>query len=107
MDVFQAIAEDRRRAILGLLRDREMSVSDVAAQFDVTQPAISQHLKVLREAGLVSQRRVGTRHLYTATPEGFADLHTFLASFLDASLERLKEVAEAEEMSGGRDAERN
>ena len=107
MSVFQAIAEDRRREILGLLRDRELSVGDVAARFDVTQPAISQHLKVLRNAGLVSARRDGTRHMYSARPEGFADLHRFLASFLPEGLERLKQAAEAEERSGARDADRN
>ena len=107
MRVFQAIADDRRREILGLLRDRELSVGEVAAHFDITQPAISQHLKVLRTAGLVHERREGARRLYSARPEGFADLHDFLTGFFDDRLERLKEVVEAEARSTDRDAERN
>ena len=107
MSVFQALAEERRREILALLRDRELGVGEVAARFDVTQPAISQHLRVLREAGLVAERREGTRHLFSARSEGFAPLHEFLAGFLDSGLDRLKAAAEAEEASGARDAERN
>jgi DNA-binding transcriptional ArsR family regulator len=107
MSVFQAIAEPRRREILQLLRDRELSVGEVATRFDVTQPAISQHLKVLKSAGLVSERRDGTRHIYSARREGLGELHDFLADFFDEGLERLKHAAEAEERSGARDAERN
>lgn len=107
MSVFQAIAESRRREILSLLRDRELSVGEVASRFDVTQPAISQHLKVLRTAGLVSERRDGTRHLFRARPEGLVALHDFLTDFFEEGLERLKHAAEAEERSGARDAERN
>jgi DNA-binding transcriptional ArsR family regulator len=107
MSVFQAIADDRRREILKLLGDRELSVGEVASRFEVTQPAISQHLKVLREAGLVRERREGTRHIYSARVEGFTDLHDFLASFFDERLEQLKDAAEAEERTGVRDAERN
>ena len=107
MALFRAIAVDRRREILRLLRDRELSVGEVASQFDLTQPAISQHLRVLERAGLVNERREGTRHLYTARREGLAELHEFLAEFLPEGLERLKAEAEAEERSGTRDAERN
>ena len=107
MSVFHAIADDRRREILDLLRDRELSVGEVASGFDVTQPAISQHLRVLREAGLVRERRDGARRLYSARPEGLADLHDFLARFFDDRLERLKAAAEAEVTSDARDAKRN
>ncbi len=107
MSLFRAIAVDRRREILRLLRDRELSVGEVAAEFSVTQPAISQHLRVLEHAGLVCERREGTRHLYRARREGLAELHDFLAEFFDEGLERLKHAAEAEERSGTRDAERN
>jgi DNA-binding transcriptional ArsR family regulator len=105
--VFQALAESRRRQILRLLRDRELSVGEVASRFDVTQPAISQHLKVLKGAGLVTERRDGTRHIYRARREGLGELHDFLADFFEEGLERLKHAAEAEERSGARDAERN
>jgi DNA-binding transcriptional ArsR family regulator len=107
MSAFQAIAPDRRREILTLLREHELSVGELAARVGVTQPAVSQHLRVLRDAGLVSERREGTRHLLRARPEGLAELREFLAGFFDERLERLKQAAEAEERSGARDAERN
>lgn len=94
----QAIAERRRREILELLRDRELTAGEIAAHFaeEVTRPAISQHLKVLRDAGLVSERRDGRRRLYRARPEGFAELRAYLERMWDARLERLKRGAEAE-----------
>jgi DNA-binding transcriptional ArsR family regulator len=107
MTVFQAIAQPRRREILRLLQARELTVGEVASHFSVTQPAISQHLKVLKNAGLVSERRDGTRHIYRTRPAGLRDLQSFLADFLNEGLERLKEAAEAEERSGARDAGRN
>jgi DNA-binding transcriptional ArsR family regulator len=107
MEVFEAIAQPTRREILRLLVDGELSAGTVASRFSVTQPAISQHLRVLREAGLVNERREGTRRLYRVRPEGLTDLHSFLADFFDERLERLKDAAEAEERSGARDAERN
>src|SRR5205085_8537777 len=108
MEVFDAIAQPKRREILRLLARGEMSAGDVASRFDVTQPAISQHLKALKRAGLVDERRDGTRRLYSVRPEGLADLHAFLAEVLPAGLERLKRAAEAEERrSGARRARRN
>jgi DNA-binding transcriptional ArsR family regulator len=96
-DVLQAIAEPRRRDILVLIRADELAAGEIAAHFDVTRPAISQHLQVLMAAGLVSMRKDGTRRLYQARPEGLADLRAFLESFWDDRLLRLKEAAEAEE----------
>src|SRR5216684_8427881 len=108
MEVFEAIAQPTRREILRLLAAGERSAGEVAAQFSVTQPAISQHLKVLREVGLISERREGTRRLYSMRPEGMADLHNFLAEVLPASLERLKQAAEEEEREAdARHPERN
>lgn len=101
MEVFEALAQPTRREILRMLSGRELSAGEVASRFSVTQPAISQHLKVLREAGLVSERRDGTRRLYSVRPEGLADLHSFLAEVLPVSLERLKRAAEEEERSAG------
>ena len=95
--VLQAIAEPRRREILMLIRTGELASGDIAAHFDVTRPAISQHLQVLSAAGLVSVRKDGTRRLYQARPEGLAELRTFLESFWDDRLLRLKQAAEAEE----------
>jgi DNA-binding transcriptional ArsR family regulator len=109
MEVFEAIAQPTRREILRLLADGERSAGDVASRFAVTQPAISQHLKVLREAGLVSERRDGARRLYSVRPEGLTDLHGFLADLLPSGLQRLKRAAEEEEGKGARarDARRN
>jgi DNA-binding transcriptional ArsR family regulator len=108
MEVFEAIAQPKRREIMQLLAGGERSAGEVASRFAVTQPAISQHLKVLKETGLVSERRDGTRRLYSVRPEGLADLHSFLAQVLPAGLERLKQAAEEEEGStGAHDARRN
>src|ERR1700716_2568562 len=97
MEVFEALAQPKRREILRLLAGGEMSAGEVASRFAVTQPAISQHLKVLKETGLISERREGTRRLYSVRPEGLADLHTFLAEVLPAGLDRLKRAAETEQ----------
>ena len=93
----KAIAEPRRRAILRLVRDEELSSGDIAAQFDVTGPAISQHLGVLKDAGLVTERREGTRRLYLARPEGLRDVRAFVEDFWDDGLDRLREVAEQDQ----------
>jgi DNA-binding transcriptional ArsR family regulator len=101
--VLQAIAEPRRREILMLIRTSELASGDIAAHFDVTRPAISQHLQVLTAAGLVSVRKDGTRRLYQARPEGLTDLRVFLESFWDERLRHLKQAAEAEERRIRRD----
>lgn len=101
-DALQALAEPKRRRILTLIRDRELAVGEIAAQFDVTRPAISQHLRVLKEAGLVTDRREGTRRYYRAVPEGLAELRAFVEGFWDLRLEALKDAAEAEERQNRR-----
>jgi DNA-binding transcriptional ArsR family regulator len=93
----KAIAEPRRREILTLVRSRELSAGEIAARFAVSRPAVSQHLGVLKEAGLVSERREGTRRLYRARPAGLAELRRFLEGFWDARLEDLKREVEQEE----------
>jgi DNA-binding transcriptional ArsR family regulator len=95
----KAIAEPRRRRILTLVRDGELSSGEIAAQFDVTRPAVSQHLNVLKEAGLVSERRNGTRRLYRARPEGLTELKAFLEGFWDERLEPLEHEAERTDTS--------
>ena len=108
MEVFEAIAQPKRREILRLLAAGERPAGDIAANFAVTQPAISQHLKVLKTAGLVKERRDGTRRLYSVRAEGLSDLHGFLADVLPGRLEELKRVVEEDQRSGrGRDARRN
>ncbi|MBA2254424.1 MAG: helix-turn-helix transcriptional regulator [Chloroflexi bacterium] len=93
----RAIAEPRRRRILVLVREGEMSAGEIARQFDVSWPAVSQHLAVLKEAGLVSERRAGTRRLYRARREGLTELRSFLEGFWDERLGKLKREAEIEE----------
>ena len=93
----KAIAAPRRRQILALVRDDELTAGAIASHFDVTRPAISQHLNVLKEAGLVSERRNGTRRLYRARPEGLAELREFLEDFWSDRLDALKREAEKEE----------
>jgi DNA-binding transcriptional ArsR family regulator len=95
--VLHAIAEPRRRRILELVGGRELTAGEIAARFDVTRPAISQHLTVLSEAGLVSVRREGTRRIYRARPEGLSELREYLDEFWSVRLDRLKAVAERAE----------
>lgn len=97
MDAFQALAEPRRREILRLVWHREMAAGDIATRFDVTRPAISQHLRVLKRSGLLKERRDGTRRLYRARPETVAELRAYLEEFWETSLRRLGAEAEAEE----------
>jgi DNA-binding transcriptional ArsR family regulator len=93
----RAIAEPSRRAILRLVWNEEMSAGDIASHFDVSRPAISQHLRVLRQAGLVAERREGTRRLYRARAEALAELREFLEGFWEGRLTLLKHAAEADE----------
>lgn len=95
--VARAIAEPRRREILTLVRDGEMSAGEIASRFEVSRPAISQHLAVLREAGLLSERRDGTRRFYQAEPQALGGLRDFLNQFWTDRLERLKLAAELEQ----------
>jgi DNA-binding transcriptional ArsR family regulator len=94
----KAIAEPRRRAILRLVWSHELPASGIAERFpDVSRPAISQHLAVLREADLVTERRDGTRRLYRANAQTMAELREFLDDYWTSGLERLRDVAEAAE----------
>jgi DNA-binding transcriptional ArsR family regulator len=92
--VLKAIAEPRRRAILELVTRHELPAGEIAARFDVTRPAISQHLTVLKEAGLVVERRDGTRRLYRARPEALAELRAFLDRLWGDALDAFKSRAE-------------
>ncbi len=93
----RAIADPRRREILRLVWDTELPAGAIAARFsEITRPAISQHLRVLREAGLVSERRAGTRRLYRARPEKLAELRAYLDDFWGERFGALKRAAERE-----------
>jgi DNA-binding transcriptional ArsR family regulator len=94
----KALAEPRRREILRLVWSHELSAGDIADRFpDVTRPAISQHLTLLKEADLVAERREGTRRLYRANLDTMAELRAFLDDYWTSGLERLRDVAEAAE----------
>ena len=81
----RAIAEPRRREILRLVRQTEMPAGTIASHFEVTRPAISQHLRVLLDAGLLTERRQGTRRLYRARPEGLTELREYVAAIATPS----------------------
>jgi DNA-binding transcriptional ArsR family regulator len=91
----KALAEPNRRAILRLVADDSRSVGEIASHLDITAQAVSRHLKVLREAGLVAERREGTRHLFVVRPDGFAAVQDFLADFWTRQLGQLKAAAES------------
>ncbi len=101
MDVaLKALAEPRRREILRLVWTRELPATEIAARFhDVTRPAVSQHLKVLREAKLIDERRDGTRRLYRVNQDEMAKLRDYLDEYWTSGLERLREVSEAAEQA--------
>ncbi len=92
----RALADPQRRRILRLIRAREVPAGEIARAFTISRPAVSQHLAVLRGAGLVHERRDGTKRLYRARPEGAAELRAWLETFWDDRLDRLREAAEAE-----------
>jgi DNA-binding transcriptional ArsR family regulator len=89
MDALQVVAEPRRRAILQLVWSEELAAGDIAAHFDVSFPAVSQHLGVLRDAGLVSMRREGRARLYRADPKALGPLRPMLEKMWNENLDRL------------------
>ncbi len=95
-EALKAIAEPRRRAILRLVANEELAAGEIAAAFDVTRTAVSQHLTVLRHAGLLTERRDGTRRLYRARPDGLAGLREFLDDMWAASLDAARRLVEAD-----------
>lgn len=91
-----AIAEPRRRELLAILKEQgPLPVGLLASKVDVSQQAVSLHLKVLEEAGLVSARRSGTKHLYAVRPEGFRPIQDFVSEFWNAKLAKLKRNVES------------
>lgn len=95
-DALRALAEPRRRAILRLVAHDELPAGRIAEEFDVTRTAVSQHLSVLKAAGLLHERREGTRRLYRARPEGLAGLQEFLDGMWATSLDTARRLVEAE-----------
>lgn len=95
-EAIAAASEPTRRRILGLVAERAVTASEIAASFDMTRPAVSQHLRVLREAGLVQVRKEGTRRLYRADKEALALVLRSLAEFWSLRMLELKSVVEQE-----------
>jgi DNA-binding transcriptional ArsR family regulator len=93
-EALRALADPGRRRILTLVRSEEWTAGEIAAELPVTWPAVSQHLRVLKAAGLITERRVGTRRYYRARPEGLADVRAFLDEFWDDKLQTLKREVE-------------
>ena len=95
-EALRAIAEPRRRKILQLVAHDELAAGEIAAAFDITRTAVSQHLTVLKNAGLLSERRDGTRRLYRARAQGLAGLREFLDDMWAGALDTARRIAEAE-----------
>jgi DNA-binding transcriptional ArsR family regulator len=81
MNAFAALADPTRQHIIEMLATRELAAGDIARRFDMTAPAVSQHLKLLRDAGLVNVRRDAQRRIYALNPQGLAELDAWLARF--------------------------
>jgi DNA-binding transcriptional ArsR family regulator len=89
-----AIADPTRRRVLELVRDRELAAGEIAGAFEISRPAVSRHLRVLREAGLVRERRDGRLHLYRADPAPLQELRGWLDEYWSGRLAALKTLAE-------------
>jgi DNA-binding transcriptional ArsR family regulator len=96
MEVAMAIADPIRRRVLELVRDRDVPAGELASAFDVSRPAVSRHLRVLRDAGLVRERRSGRQRLYRANPEALGELREWLDAYWSGRLAALKRLAEEE-----------
>jgi DNA-binding transcriptional ArsR family regulator len=97
MEPLQVIAAPRRLRILELVWDRELSAGDIAAQFDVSWSAVSQHLRVLKDAGFVIERRDGTSRIYRADKAALGSLRSVVEDYWRRGLSQVKELAEAEQ----------
>lgn len=93
--VLRALAEPNRQAILKLVRDEPHSVGEIGEHFDISQQAVSQHLQILTEAGLLNVEQRGKRRLYVVNPDGIEVLEKFLADLWPAGLRRLKKAVES------------
>jgi DNA-binding transcriptional ArsR family regulator len=99
-EALAALADPTRRTVLETLRQGPRSVGDLAGGLPVSRPAVSQHLRVLKHAGLVRERRVGTRNFYSVDGDGLAELRDYFEGFWDEALTAFKEAAEREQGEG-------
>ncbi len=95
--VLRALADQRRRQILRLVRGGELAAGEIASHFDATQQAVSHHLQVLARAGLLSERRDGARRLYALDSRGLEPVREVLSELWPSALERLKYVVERDQ----------
>jgi DNA-binding transcriptional ArsR family regulator len=96
-DTIAALADPTRRAVFERLRGGPLAVGEIARDLPVSRPAVSQHLRVLKEAGLVTERKEGTRRLYRVDPDGLAGLRAYFEGFWTDALAAFKAAAEAEQ----------
>ena len=94
-DVLTALADPTRRQVFERLRLGPRPVAEIARGLPVSRPAVSQHLRVLKEAGLVQDRRDGTRHLYSVNGDGLGELRAYVEDLWDDALTAFKSAAEA------------
>ena len=99
-DAMDALGDPTRRAIFERLRSGPRAVGELADELPVSRPAVSQHLRVLKEAGLVTERRNGTRRLYRVDPDGVGALRDYFDAFWNEALAAFKAAAESERRSG-------
>ena len=95
--LFPALADPTRRQVLERLRGGALSVGEIARDMPVSRPAVSQHLKVLKEAGLVSDEARGARRVYQIDPHGLAEVRAWLDQFWDAALEAFRDEVERDQ----------
>lgn len=94
---WKAIADDSRRQILVMLREKEKTPTEIATHFDFTLPALSTHLRILRDSGLVSERKEGQNRLYSVNRDKMSEMMQFFDTFWDDRLTNLKEYVENKE----------
>jgi DNA-binding transcriptional ArsR family regulator len=99
-DVMNALGDPTRRAVFERLRSGPRSVGEIADGLPVSRPAVSQHLRVLREAGLVDERREGTKRIYALAPHGLVELRAYFDRYWSQALDAFKEAAERKEGEG-------
>jgi DNA-binding transcriptional ArsR family regulator len=95
--VLRALADPQRRRILRLVGNNELAAGQIATHFEVTQQAVSHHLQVLQKAGILHERRNGTRRLYAFDPEALSPVRAVLVEFWPTALDRLKQVVERDQ----------
>jgi len=93
----RALSDSTRQAVLEQLRRGPRAVGEIAAELPVSRPAVSQHLRVLKEAGLVTDEQVGTRRLYRVNPSGLAEIRAYLDDFWNQALAAFADAARARE----------